>query len=124
MTEQKNIIQHMENPIKKTTTIKIDVGLNENNVPQQLNWSAEDGKVNNEEARAMLLSLWDPRSKNTMKIDLWTTEMSVDEMKIFFHQTLLTMADTFEKATGEINIVEDLRDYCLHFADKMNIMPE
>jgi gliding motility-associated protein GldC len=114
----------MENPIKRTSTITIDVGLNENNVPQQLHWSAEDGKVNNEEARAMLLSLWDPRSKNTMKIDLWTTEMSVDEMKIFFHQTLLTMADTFEKATGETNIVEDLRDYCLHFADKMNIMPE
>jgi gliding motility-associated protein GldC len=114
----------MENPIKRTSTITIDVGLNENNVPQQLHWSAEDGKVNNEEARAMLLSLWDPRSKNTMKIDLWTTEMSVDEMKIFFHQTLLTMADTFEKATGETNIVEDLRDYCLHFADKMNVMPE
>lgn len=114
----------MENPIKKVSTIKIDVGLNENNVPQTLHWSAEDGKVSNEEARAMLLALWDPRSKNTMKIDLWTTEMSVDEMKIFFHQTLLTMADTFEKATGETNIVEDLRDYCLHFADKMDIIPK
>ena len=75
----------MENPIKKVSTIKIDVGLNENNVPQEMHWSAQDGKVSNEEARAMLLSLWDPRSKNTMKIDLWTTEMSVDEMKIFFH---------------------------------------
>jgi gliding motility-associated protein GldC len=59
-----------------------------------------------------------------MKIDLWTTEMTVEEMKVFFHQTLLTMADTFEKATGETNIVEDLRDYCYHFADKMNIMPK
>jgi hypothetical protein len=27
--------------------------------------------------------------------------MTVDEMKQFFHQSLLTMADTFEKATGE-----------------------
>jgi hypothetical protein len=50
--------------------------------------------------------------------------MSVEEMKMFFHQTLLSMADSFEKATGETNIVEDLRDYCLHFADKMNVMPE
>jgi len=95
----------MDNPIKRISTIKIDVGLNENNVPQQLKWTAEDGKVNDEEARAMLLSLWDARSKNTMKIDLWTTEMSIDEMKIFFHQTLLTLADTFEKATGETKIV-------------------
>ena len=114
----------MDNPIKRISTIKIDVGLNENNVPQQLKWSAEDGKVNDEEARAMLLSLWDARSKNTMKIDLWTTEMSIDEMKLFFHQTLLTLADTFEKATGETNIVEDLRDYCYHFAEKMEIMPD
>lgn len=114
----------MADVIKKRSSIEIKVGINENNVPQEIHWSAEDGKVNNEEARAMLLALWDPRSKNTMKIDLWTTEMSVEEMKVFFHQTLLTMADTFEKATGEHNIVEDLRDYCLHFADKMNIMPE
>jgi gliding motility-associated protein GldC len=114
----------MDNPIKRISTIKIDVVLNENNVPQQLKWTAEDGKVNDEEARAMLLSLWDARSKNTMKIDLWTTEMSIDEMKIFFHQTLLTLADTFEKATGETKIVEDLRDYCYHFAEKMEIMPD
>lgn len=59
-----------------------------------------------------------------MKIDLWTKDMSIEEMKQFFHQSLLTMADTFEKATGEKNICEDLRDYCYHFADKMKILPE
>ena len=50
--------------------------------------------------------------------------MSVEEMKQFFHQSLLTMADTFEKATGETLITADLRDYCYHFAEKMNILPE
>ena len=50
-------------------------------------------------------------------------DMSVEEMKQFFHQTLLTLSDTFEKATGEHKICEDLRDYCYHFADKMNILP-
>jgi len=74
----------MSNPIKKKSVIEIEVGINENNVPQEIHWSAEDGKVNREEARAMLLALWDPRSQNTMKIDLWTTEMSVEEMKVFF----------------------------------------
>jgi hypothetical protein len=29
-----------------------------------------------------------------MRIDLWTKEMPVDEMKIFFHQTLVAMSDT------------------------------
>ena len=50
--------------------------------------------------------------------------MSIEEMKQFFHQTLLTMADTFEKATGEHLICDDLRDYCYHFAEKMQILPE
>lgn len=113
-----------EDKIAKTSEIKLSVGLNENNLPLGIQWSASDGGVENAQARALMLSLWDPKANNTMKIDLWTKEMSVEEMKQFFHQTLLTMADTFEKATGEKNICEDLRDYCYHFADKMNILPE
>lgn len=113
-----------EDKITKTSEIKVQVGLNENNLPIRMKWTASDGDVDNQEARAMLLSLWDPNQKNTMKIDLWTKDMSVEEMKQFFHQTLLTLSDTFEKATGEHNICEDLRDYCYHFADKMDILPE
>ena len=113
-----------EDKIEKTSEIKLSVGLNENNLPLGIQWSASDGGVENAQARALMLSLWDPKANNTMKIDLWTKDMSVEEMKQFFHQTLLTMADTFEKATGEKNICEDLRDYCYHFADKMNILPE
>jgi gliding motility-associated protein GldC len=104
----------MEDKIVKTSEIQIKVGLNENNLPIGMNAPAS----------AFMLSLWDPKEKNTMKIDLWTKEMSIEEMKQFFHQTLLTMADTFEKATGETLICEDLRDYCYHFAEKMQILPE
>ena len=113
-----------EDKITKTSEIKVQVGLNENNLPIRMKWTASDGGVDSQEARAMLLSLWDPNQKNTMKIDLWTKDMSVEEMKQFFHQTILTLADTFERATGEHNICEDLRDYCYHFADKMDILPE
>jgi gliding motility-associated protein GldC len=70
----------------------------------------------------MMLSVWDGKDQNALRIDLWTKEMSIEEMKIFFHQTLMTMADTFEKATGEKNICEDMRDYCMHFAEKMKII--
>lgn len=113
-----------EDKIVKSSEITIKVGLNANNLPIAMKWSAADGGVSDSAAKAMLLSLWDPKDNNTMKIDLWVKDMSVEEMKQFFHQTLLTMADSFEKATGEKNICEDLRDYCYHFADKMNILPE
>ena len=89
-----------------------------------MKWTAEDGGMNSASAKAFLLSIWDGQQNNTMKIDLWTKDMSVEEMKQFFHQTLLTLSDTFERATGEHNICDDLRDYCYHFADKMNILPE
>lgn len=98
--------------------------MNENDVPTKMKWSADDGDIKDADASAILLSLWDPKEKNTMKIDLWTKDMSVEEMKQFFHQTLLTLSDTFERATGETKISEDLRDYCYHFADKMMILPE
>lgn len=110
--------------IKKTSTINISVGLNENHVPLKMKWSASDGGVQDQETKAMLLSMWDGRKNETLKIDLWTEEMSIEEMKQFFHQTLLTLADSFERATGETLICEDLRDYCYHFAQKMNVLPE
>ena len=114
----------MEKEIVKTSEIKINVGLNENHVPLRMKWSATDGNIDNQETKAMLLAMWDEDKKQTLKIDLWTDQMTVEEMKFFFHQTLLTMADTFEKATGETLICEDLRDYCYHFAEKMNVLPE
>lgn len=114
----------MEDKITKSSEITIKVGLNENNLPLAMKWTAEDGGMKDAPASAFLLSIWDPKEKNTMKIDLWTKDMSIEEMKQFFHQTLLTMADTFEKATGEHLMSEDLRDYCYHFAEKMKILPE
>lgn len=113
-----------EDKVVKTSKIEVNIGLNENNLPVAMKWTAPDGGMTDAPAKAVMLSLWDPKENNTMKIDLWTKDMSVEEMKQFFHQTLLTMADTFQKATGEQNISEDLRDYCYHFAEKMNILPE
>ena len=112
----------MEDKITKTSEISIKIGLNENNLPIGMKWTASEGNVENASAKSMLLSLLDSTEKNTMKIDLWTKDMSVDEMKQFFHQTLLSLADSFEKATGEHNICEDLKDYCYHFATKMKII--
>lgn len=114
----------MEDKIVKVSKIEVKVGLNENNLPVEMKWTAPDGSVTDAPTKAMLLSMWDPKENNTMKIDLWTKDMSVEEMKQFFHQTLLSLSDSFEKATGETNICEDLRDYCYHFADKMDILPE
>jgi gliding motility-associated protein GldC len=106
----------------KKAEIKLTIDLDDNNVPEKITWESTDAE--NKEAlpvKSIMLALWDHNYKNTLRIDLWTKDMAVDEMKRFFYETLQTMGDSFLRATGETNIVEDLRDYCAHFADKMEI---
>lgn len=104
-----------------TSEIKFLVELDENRVPEKLSWSAQDGGIDNEEAKAMMLSLWDAKARETMRIDLWTKDMPVDEMKQFFHQTLVAMADTFQRATDDEKMSATMRDFCDYFAEKMEL---
>ncbi len=106
----------------KKAEIKLTIELDDNNVPENIMWESTDA-VDKEKlpVKSIMLALWDHNYKNTLRIDLWTKDMAVDEMKRFFYETLQTMGDSFLRATGEENIVEDLRDYCAHFAEKMEI---
>ncbi|MXV15602.1 gliding motility protein GldC [Hufsiella ginkgonis] len=106
--------------------INIKVELDENNVPENIYWEATDS--DNKDVvpvKAIMLSVWDHNYGNTLNTNIWTKEMPLDEMKLFFYQTLLTMGDSFLRAAGnqplETAVIEDLRDYCLHFADKMEL---
>ncbi len=107
--------------VEHTSEITLKVGLDENRVPEELKWSAQDGGINEEEAKAMMLALFDKKSSETLKIDLWTKDMPVDEMKVFFHQTLVTMADTFFKATQDEKMTATMKDFCDYFAEKLEL---
>jgi gliding motility-associated protein GldC len=104
----------------KTAEINFKITLDENNLPVDIQWTASDTGGGGK-SKAIMLAMWDENEMNTMRIDLWTKDMMIDEMKRFFHQNLLTMSDTFKRATGEEAIVEDLKDYCEHFAEKMEL---
>jgi gliding motility-associated protein GldC len=104
-----------------TSEITLKVELDENRVPEKLTWSAEDGGINSEEAKAMLLSVWDSKKQESLKIDLWTKDMPVDEMKVFFHQTLVSLSDTFMKATQDEKMTATMKDFCAYFAEKLDL---
>ena len=106
---------------KNTSEIKFLVELDENRVPEKLFWTAKDGGVELSEAKAILLNVWDSKAKESMRIDLWTKEMPVDEMKIFFHQTLVAMADTFKRATNDEKMSDTMLDFCEYFAEKLEL---
>ena len=104
-----------------TSEIKFLVELDENRVPEKLTWTAQDGGVDSEEAKAMMLSIWDSKAKETLRIDLWTKDMPVDEMKLFFHQTLVAMSETFQRATGDEKMTATMKDFCDYFAEKLEL---
>jgi len=107
-----------------TSTIELKVELDENRVPEKLNWTAEDGGISNEEAKAMMLAVWDAKAKETLRIDLWTKDMPVDEMKQFFHQTLVEMSNTFHRATQDEKMTATMKDFCDYFAEKLDLKKE
>ncbi|TDS15902.1 gliding motility protein GldC [Sphingobacterium paludis] len=113
----------------KKAEIKLNVVLDENNVPDSIDWSSTDGETADQmPAKAMFLALWDAQYKNSLRIDLWTKEMPYDEMKRFFYETLQTLGDSFLRASGgdpmAEKVIADLRDYCAHFGDKMEVLEQ
>ncbi len=103
----------------KNSKIEFDIEMDDNQVPEKIFWeAADDGKG---EAKAIMLAIWDEEQKNTLRIDLWNKEMTKDEMKQFFHQTILTLTDSFEKATDDKRIADGVRMFCGDLKEQMNI---
>jgi gliding motility-associated protein GldC len=103
----------------KTSTINIVVETDDQRIPNVIEWSATDmGSDRQQKAKGMLLSLWDGAEKAALRIDLWTKDMMVDEMADFFYQTLMTMADTYGRATPYKDQVEDLKQFARDFYEK------
>ena len=101
------------------STIVIDVELDENRIPQNIEWKATDSTVENTQpAKAVILSLWDGAEKNALRIDLWTQKMMVDEMANFYYQTFMTMADTYARATRQTELVDDMKKFAQDFYKK------
>ena len=116
----------MDQKVKKTSDITIRVGLNESNVPVRIDWKAEDNPSASgmQECKAMLLSLFDKDHKDTMKIDLWTTEMQVQEMDRFFYQTFRALADTYQRATKNTKLAGEIQRFTQFFGEETEIIPK
>ena len=105
----------------KKSDINFTIGLDENHIPEEITWKAEDNGDKGA-ADAVMLAIWDSMEKNTLRIDLWTKHMMVDDMKLFTYQSLLTMADTFARATGEDKMAQEMRDFAMQFGQKMELI--
>ena len=98
------------------STITIDVSLDQNRVPENITWKASDTTTEQaQQAKAMMLAFWDGAEKTALRIDLWTKEMMVDEMADFYYQTIMTMADSFDRATHQQELVDMMKNFAKDF---------
>ena len=103
----------------KKSEIKFAIELDENNLPEKIQWEATDSGIDGAiAAKSIMLSVWDPTENNTLRIDLWTKDMMVDEMADFFYQTMMTMADTYGRATKYADQVEEMKTFAKGFYEK------
>jgi gliding motility-associated protein GldC len=100
------------------STITIEVELDESRMPQTITWDASDASGKARQSKAMMLSFWDGEDKAALRIDLWTKSMMIDEMADFFYQTMMTMADTYGRATNFQDQVEDMKKFAKGFYQK------
>lgn len=105
------------NTVVKTSEIRFKVGLDDKNVPLDIKWMATDSK-NNElrDCKSIMISIWDMVQNETLKIDLWTNAMTTDEMHSHFFQTLLSMSESYARATGNPYAVEETKKFAQNLA--------
>jgi len=104
----------------KTSTIQIQVELDNDRIPEKIEWRATDSTQADrfQQSKAMMVAFWDGAEKTALRIDLWTKQMMVDEMADFFYQTMMTMADTYQRATPYKDQADELRAFARDFYKK------
>lgn len=104
----------------KQTEIHFKVSLDDNNLPSKIEWKAPDAGQESS-CKSMMVAIWDEKENNTLRIDLWTKDMMVDEMKKFYIQNIMTLTDTFQKATNDDQTAALVKDFFAEVGKKIGV---
>lgn len=97
----------------RKSEIIFTVDLDEKNIPEKIFWEATDNPTGKrEETKAIAVSLWDPYQQNTLRIDLWSKDMTVEHMKQFCVESISGMAETIKNATGDQVMCDEMKELC------------
>lgn len=103
----------------RTTEIKFTVTFDDNNIPEKIEWSAPESKGEHF-TKSLMVAFWDANERNSLRLDLWTKKMMVDEMTQFYEQNLLAMGDAFERATGNKKGAAAIREVADRLGEKQD----
>ena len=97
----------------KNSTIQFNITLDNNNVPEKIQWDANDKPDGGlTETKSISVSVWDHDQKNTLRIDLWTKDMPVNDMKRFYIESIGGMAQSVLRATGDEFMAREMDALC------------
>tara|TARA_B100000959_G_C14967233_1_gene618269 strand:+ start:373 stop:714 length:342 start_codon:yes stop_codon:yes gene_type:complete len=97
----------------KKSEIKFIVSLDDKNIPEKIEWNAEDSMSGGlSETKSISLSLWDEKKNNTLRIDLWTKEMKTDEMKRFYIDCIGGLSQSILSSTGDEYMSKETNKLC------------
>ncbi len=97
----------------KKSTINFSIELDQQNVPDKIFWDAtEKPEPGLSETKAIAIALWDQTQKNTLRIDLWTKDMPVEDMKRFYIDCIGGMAQSVLSATGDELMANEINALC------------
>jgi len=113
-----------EQTTKKKSNLHFEIQMDEQKMPEKIYWSSDsaNGHQHQNECKAMLVALWDGVQQESMKIDLWTNEMRVDEMNLLFYQTFHAMADTLKNATGNEEAALNIKAFANMFGENTDVV--
>ena len=104
----------------KKSEIRFSIALDDQKVPEAISWSATDAGPDIHFAKAINIALWDREQVGTMKIDLWTKDMPVDEMKRFVVDNIGSMAENIVTATDDKEMANKMRALCKELSEYLD----
>ncbi|MBJ04807.1 MAG: gliding motility protein GldC [Flavobacteriales bacterium] len=107
---------------QKTASINFDIHLDDNNIPEKIKWHATDGGNKINDAKAIMLSIWDGVDKSSLKIDLWTKDMMAEEMKFFIFQILDSLSDNYLKSIGDEKVAGEIKKFAKKIGKISNVL--
>jgi gliding motility-associated protein GldC len=103
--------------------IKFNITLDDARVPEKIDWTATDSGIEGvKPCHATMMSIWDPKDHTTLRIDLWTKDMMVEDMKRFFFENFMSMADTYMRATNDQANSTEIKKFAEWFGKKTGVV--
>lgn len=94
--------------------IEFDIALDDQHIPEKILWSATDNPQGNTptETKAVSISLWDHQQKQSLRMDLWAKDMTVDEMKKFYIECIAGIGDSIKRSTDDELMAREIHNLC------------